>query len=544
VNLPATGQTGVAPAATTTGTHASGDSTGVAPGAHASDDTTDMGLGPLPLSPAPAAPPRHPLLGKAPRALAVMLLLLAIPYASPHLRQFRIVTAPWDRTSPEGATAEADETQAAPAPTPAPSEGEVVIGATENRGSVTNALPTAAAPAVDVAELARLSGSVAIEDPTGHALDAFFASLSKTEAREEGAVTRVLHYGDSIITSDLVSGTLRRKFQARFGDAGHGFILIANPWEWYFHNDVVHTASEGWSVKRIVGPLARDGLYGLGGVSFHAESAASAYFATTDKGDFGTKVSRFDVYYLEQPGGGDVMLTVPGKPAERLSTRGPKRVSRVHSVAVPDGRAWLSLKTWGNGDTRLFGVAMERDVPGVAYDALGANGARARLLSGMNGEHWREQMALRKPALVILQYGTNESEDPWSSSHAEAEYKKHLGALLEKVIAAADGASVLVASPLDRAEREDGKLRTKPAVKKIVSAQREVALAHGCAFWSTFDAMGGEGAMARWVKTKPPLGSGDYTHPTPAGADLVGDLFFKALMASFEAYRVRLPTPP
>src|SRR5579863_10516305 len=35
-----------------------------------------------------------------------------------------------------------------------------------------------------------------LNDP-GHSLDHFFEALQRTEAREPGAITRILHYGDS-----------------------------------------------------------------------------------------------------------------------------------------------------------------------------------------------------------------------------------------------------------------------------------------------------------------------------------------------------------
>ncbi|MEO7110844.1 MAG: GDSL-type esterase/lipase family protein, partial [Polyangiaceae bacterium] len=188
-------------------------------------------------------------------------------------------------------------------------------------------------------------------------------------------------------------------------------------------------------------------------------------------------------------------------------------------------------------DTRVFGVAIERDVPGVVYDALGANGARARLWWAMSADHWKEQMDLRKPALVVLQYGTNESEDP---AVDETKFLQQFGDLIEKVKTAAPGASVLVASPLDRAEKADnGDLQTKKLITKLVELERKAALDHGVAFWNTYEAMGGKGTMARWVKADPQLASWDLTHPTPAGAEIVGNLFFKALTTGFDAYESR-----
>jgi len=392
------------------------------------------------------------------------------------------------------------------------------------------------AKALDAQALAKTKGSIAVEDATGHALDSFYAALAKTRAKQPGAVTRILHYGDSVITSDYVSGTMRRKLQTELGDAGHGFILVANPWEWYFHNDVVHGAGEGWSSSRITGPTTRDGMYGLGGVTFSGTPGASAFFGTSDKGTFGKKVSRFDVYYLETEAGGEVEAKI-GTTVEKFTTKGPDKVSRIKSFTVADGEAKLSLRVL-TGNPRLFGVALERDQSGVVYDALGANGARAELLGSINGAHWGEQMALRKPSLVVLQYGTNESEAPGLA----ANYEKTLSAVVATIKAAAPNASILIASPLDRAETaEGGGLRTKPIIKRIVEAQRHVAKESGVAFWNTFEAMGGEGSMAKWMRTG--LGGGDFTHPTPQGAEVIGDLFSKSLTTGLEAWMSSHPTP-
>ncbi len=501
---------------------------------------------PLAIS-AAAARGNHPLLGKTPLAVFSALALLAIPYASPKLEKFQVARIPGTEDDVEQDPVEANALAAIPAPS---STGEITLKASENTGTITNALPTDGKEVeVDPELLAKTRGSIAIENPAS--MDAFYARLAKTVAKEPGAVTRVLHYGDSVITSDFISGTMRRKLQKDFGDAGHGFILIANPWEWYFHNDVDHGASSGWTSSRITGPFAGDGLYGLGGVVFKG-AGANAFFATTTKGDYGRKVSKFELFYLEHPQGGDVELSVesatkiPGSKPEvvRFSTKGPAKVSRKKSVAVTtpiENGAKLSVRAFGNGEDRLYGVVLEGDGPGVTYDALGANGARVRLLKGIDADHWKEQMALRDPALLVFQYGTNESEE----GSVAKDYEEVLGEVLDRARAAAPNAACLVAAPLDRAEKggTDG-LRTKKVIPKLVDAQARVAKAHGCAFWNTFQAMGGEGSMAKWVRARPALGSGDFTHPTPAGAEVIGDLLHKSVLAGYEAWQAKHPTAP
>jgi lysophospholipase L1-like esterase len=469
----------------------------------------------------------HPLLGKTGRALMVMLGALAIPYATPRLRDLRVVTLGEGDTPPSPAHS----------PPPEPAAGLQSLPASENRETVNNALsPSVVAvrvPEVDPAADGMVV-KVPIEDPSGHALDAFFARLKRTERGEPGAVTRLLYYGDSTIASDYISGTVRRRLQSRFGDAGHGFILIANPWEWYFHNDVSHGAGSGWSASRLAGPISPDGMYGLGGVSFSSYGGGVAWFGTAARGDTGRNVSRFDLYYLEQPGGGDVEVGVAGEPAERFSTRGEEKASRVHAVRVNDGEAKLTVRAVGGGPVRLFGVALERDRPGVVCDALGSHAAMAVYWKRQDRDHWRQQMTLRDPALVVFQYGTNES-DLWKLD-GEA-YERALAEVVDELRDVAEGASLLIVAPLDRAEARGGQLETKPVILDLVAIQRRVALSHGVAFWSAFDAMGGRGSMARWVRAKPQLAGGDLTHPTPLGAELLGGLLSNALVAAFEQWR-------
>jgi len=470
----------------------------------------------------------HPLRGATAQTLVAMVVALALPYTSSSLRALRVVPAPWERTPVR------EDGEARAAPSAAPTTGEQPLPASENTPTVNNALPTdstAALPDIDPQIRATLR-TVAIDDPA-HTLDAFFARLARTDRREAGAVTRILHYGDSTIASDYVSGTMRRRLQARFGDAGHGFILIANPWEWYFHNDVVHASSGEWKASRLAGPVAPDGMYGLGGVSFTSYGGGVAWFGTATRGDFGRRVSRFDLYYLEQPGGGDVELSTADGPPVRISTRGEAKVARVHSLHVDDGAAKLGVRAVGGGPARLFGVALERDQPGIVYDALGSHAAMAVYWQRQDRAHWRDELALRDPALVVFEYGTNES-DLWKLDRDD--YEHALGDLIDELRDAAK-APVLVVAPLDRAESRGGKLVTKQVILDLVAIQRRVARVHGAAFWDTLEAMGGEGSMARWFKARPQLGGADLTHPTPLGAELVGDMLSDAIVGSYRDWQ-------
>ena len=143
------------------------------------------------------------LLGKTSRTILSVLLLALLPYLVPGLERYRILPAL--RTS-----------------------------ATEN---AKEPVPQAAKTDLDVVQTDTVATPGEVEDLSGHALEKFFSALYETETTQ--SQTRVCHYGDSPITNDGITSTLRRKLQLRFGDAGHGFVLAARPWAWCQHAGVI-----------------------------------------------------------------------------------------------------------------------------------------------------------------------------------------------------------------------------------------------------------------------------------------------------------------
>jgi lysophospholipase L1-like esterase len=372
---------------------------------------------------------------------------------------------------------------------------------------------------------------VPLLDPTGKALDGFFAALARTEMRKPGAVTRIAHFGDSVIVSDYVSGTLRRKLQATFGDAGHGFVLIANAWPAYFHNDVSRYATAGFSVSRIVGPYAADGLYGLGGVSFNTPPNVLSRMGTAESGDYGRNVSSFTLYYLEQPNGGTLELSLDAGSPSELSTAGPAVASKTYTLKVKDGSHQLSLQT-KHGTSRLFGVVLEREGPGVVLDALGVQGARIRFMDKQDDQHWADQLKLRSPNLLVYEFGANESTDGFLYSMAD--YHRTMREVIEQGKRALPGSSCLVIGTMDRAAKVGDEIVSLRVMPDLLENQKQAALDAGCAFFDTWTAMGGAHSMPRWVRKG--LGQADLTHPTAVGAEIIGTWIYRALMQSYQSY--------
>jgi lysophospholipase L1-like esterase len=173
-------------------------------------------------------------------------------------------------------------------------------------------------------------------------------------------------------------------------------------------------------------------------------------------------------------------------------------------------------------------------------DALGVQGARIRFLDKQDDAHWAEQLRWRRPDLVIYQFGANESGDGFA--YPMDEYNETMTAVLRQGKQALPGSSCLVLAAMDRASKKGDLLRSMRIIPMIVKEQRAAAKAVGCAFFDTFQAMGGNGGMPNWVRRG--LGQADLTHPTGVGSEILARWIYRALMKSYNDYLSRRTTEP
>jgi lysophospholipase L1-like esterase len=365
-------------------------------------------------------------------------------------------------------------------------------------------------------------------DDRNGGLDHFYAALWRTERGAPLAITRIVHYGDSPTTADLITGDARQLLQKRFGDAGHGFTLIGKPWAWYGHRGV-ELSSHGWQMDPGTRWDMRNGLFGLGGVVFSGRTGAYSRVTLRDPNQ-----SRLEVWFLRQPDGGSISISSGDRPIGSISTDAPARAAGFARFELPPGTGTLDFTA--EGSVRLFGITLEKRRTGVVYDSLGLNGASVSVPALIfNESHWAEQLRHRNPDLLVLNYGTNESGFP---GFLTSGYEQELREAIRRVRAALPDASILVMSPMDRGQNNGGEIETLPTIPRIVNIQRRIAAELHCGFFNTFEAMGGAGTMARWYASQPQLVSADFIHPTPAGARIVATAFVRELTSGLNRYKL------
>jgi lysophospholipase L1-like esterase len=362
-------------------------------------------------------------------------------------------------------------------------------------------------------------------DPT-HTLDHFYEALRK------GGTVRIVHYGDSPTTGDLITADARTMLQKEFGDGGSGFVLIARPWAWYNHRGVEMEASSNWKIDIAGIAQLRDGMHGLGGVSFLGSPGAVAHWRLKT-GQHAT----IEIAYLTQPDGGAFAVDADDKEIGTVETAAEVKSAQYQSFKIPTGASSFAVRVT-RGTVRLYGAEFRKGPHGVIYSSLGINGANVTLLSkSFNEHHWAAELRHYKPDLVIVNYGTNESG---YADFVDKTWGPEMKLVVGRLHRALPDAAVLLMSPMDRGERNaSGDIETIPVLPRLVHIEARVASETGAAFFNTFEAMGGQGTMGRWYAAEPRLVGADFIHPMPAGAKIVGELLYNALRDGYNQYKLR-----
>ncbi len=400
--------------------------------------------------------------------------------------------------------------------------------------------PSVACPPIDDAKLTPPSCAATVVttpippvvDPKG-SLSSFYEHLA---ALARGVATdhvRIAMYGDSNLTMDGITGQIRRHLQTGLGDGGHGWVSLARPWAWYQHEDVRHSGT--WRHFRQISTSTdqiHDAHYGLANIAAEGYGAGAAAWVATARegGPVGTRASRFDVFYLKRPDGGDFDVVVDGKRTMTVTTRGPAYASAFERFTLSDEAHEIRVVLAGHGSVRLFGVTLERETPGVVVDSLGAGALNFEQMAHVKSSTRTPMVERRGWNLVVFQLGTN--------MFALKLHKQWAKAVLAEMRAALPAASFMLVTPVDYL-LDYNDAHSDPRIVAVGEQLREVAAETGIAFWDFREAMGGDASIRSFIKKG--LAEPDRVHLKKPGAELMADRMLCAMTRDLRAYLASHP---
>lgn len=359
-------------------------------------------------------------------------------------------------------------------------------------------------------------------------LDGFFAALDNASSR----AVRVVHYGDSQIEADRVTHSFRAGFQKRFGGGGPGLMPVFNGY--YTYSAAVSVSAE-LERHMVFGPAEMRGNSGQYGPMAWSSALDTTVFASIysikNNKTSSRYFNRLTVFAANTAGSVSVRY---GKDSRQMKTSGPDDMA-VETFVLRDSSVKAGLSLSGNAD--LFGVSLHTDT-GVTVDNVPMRGCSGTVFTKIKASHLRKYYDYTNTRLIILEYGGNSV--PYMKTEKQvSEYKGYIEKQIAYLRKLAPSASVVFIGPSDMATTVNGRRQTYPNLPMVVDSLRAAALSSGAVYWDLYSAMGGEGSMIRWVKSQPPLAGSDYVHFTSAGADLMGEMFYKTLMVYYDYYKWR-----
>jgi hypothetical protein len=357
------------------------------------------------------------------------------------------------------------------------------------------------------------------------AMDGFYRAVDDAKQAKLGRAVRVSWYGDSVIATDAIPGRLRTLLQGELGDGGPGFVYVVPPHRFCGHEALTRSSGGDWNAHAISTTQVADGLYGVGG-----STAETSDGRATIKLNAGT-ASQVELYYLGQPHGGTATITADGKSVATVETRNADKQPGYAAASVEGGAKKFEITTAGR--VRLFGIDLE-NTTGAVVDNLGVVSVNVKSFDVNNAAHFEAELAHRSADLVMIMIGANEAQWLKPTDQDTKAYPTHYAKLLTEIRKARPDATCLVVSPTDQAEAKDGEYPSRPVMPVLVAAQRAAAHAQGCAFYSTYDWMGGKGSAAKWFR-KGLVGS-DFQHLSRKGANKLSEAVFGVLMAGYQKY--------
>lgn len=206
----------------------------------------------------------------------------------------------------------------------------------------------------------------------------------------------------------------------------------------------------------------------------------------------------------------------------------------------PFGMASVDYK--GTGSTIRFDISSGRNPEiygfffdgdkGVQVDNFAIRGHSGDGLLKIDKDFLSAQYEDLNVKLIILQFGMN----IMPTIHKEKDLKRvrdYYNRLYAGIRERAKNASVLVVGPGDMGVIRRGSSVSHPFIGEVVKIMKECALENGCAFWNTYELMGGENSISAWAQKGYAARDGHFINK---GQKIIAAELFKGINDAYKQY--------
>jgi len=362
----------------------------------------------------------------------------------------------------------------------------------------------------------------------------FFELLDSV--KQHGGSIRILHYGDSQIEEDRMTGVIRARLQQEFGGSGPGLMCpvpVAVPMS------MQHSWSNNFERYVVFGNYWDQADHNRYGVmcafsKYEGNSASLSFKQGRLSFEVSRRVERVKILYGYGESPSEVVLTTDGV------SQGTKllRAGRgLHSVewTLDSAAKEIQLKFSGESPD-LYAVALDAK-NGVCVDNIPIRGSSGLDFTKVDSALLAECIRELNVRAVILQFGGNVV--PVIKGQKDLDWYRQAFAKQLAVFKNL-GLHIIMIGLADMSTSARSEMVSYPAVSQIRDVTKEEVHKVGGVFWDMYEAMGGENSMPEFVRATPPLAIDDYIHFNREGAAKMARLFVKSLMKDYNEYKMRM----
>ncbi|MDA3910023.1 MAG: GDSL-type esterase/lipase family protein [Bacteroidales bacterium] len=374
-------------------------------------------------------------------------------------------------------------------------------------------------------------------------LHGFFKAMEN--ARSASKPVRIMHYGDSQIEADHITGYLRERLQQSFGGNGPGLLAVkpvTQKLSWRV------SASEEWNRYTLFGkidstithkrygpmislfrfaPPWNDSLPNdsiMYSASFEIKNSFQGYPASNhwDNAKLFYGNSHRPVRLIVKDDEDEIFLEDSLMPSETL---------KIKTIGQQKNQFMIEMQGYDSPD--VYGVSLESK-NGIIVDNIPLRGSAGTFVTQMEYSMMLRWLNTLNAKLLILQFGVNVVSDEVEDF---GYYENWMFHQLNAIAQMRPDLPVIVVGISDMSKKDGTEYVSYEAVSKIRDAQKNAAMNAGFAFWDMYEAMGGENSMPSWVWADPPLANTDFTHFNVKGAKIISNMLYNALMLEYRDYK-------
>jgi lysophospholipase L1-like esterase len=350
-----------------------------------------------------------------------------------------------------------------------------------------------------------------------------------------GRSIHILHYGDSQIESDRITGFLRQLMQERFGGNGPGLLPAVQPIPSY---TVSQDASGDLQRYIISGNLinkAPHNRYGiLGQLTEVGGHASLTVIPRKNKDAFKNlqTFSRVRLFVGNNSAGFEARLHAGGhaQSPKTISKAGAEMKILDWTLPAPVSKVSLQL----TGSAEITAISLDGN-SGVSIDNIPLRGSSGTFFTEIDPASIMPALGALDVPLILLEFGGN-TVPAINGERGVEFYSDNIAKQIAAWRKLCPDAKIIFIGPSDMSTKIKGRLQTYPCIPILVEALKQVVNENGAAFWNMYDVMGGENSMIDWVNERPQLASSDHIHFTQRGANRIAELFFRSLMLYYDYY--------